>query len=86
MNINKSYYDLRILGNIKLNKMKILPWIWNYLKDWKNILSHSIIGVSILLIALYLPIKPIYRISILIVVVIFNVTRMKLAKRKANGK
>jgi hypothetical protein len=66
--------------------MKVLRWLWTYLKDWKNILSHSIIGVSILLIALYLPVKPIYRIGILILVVAFNVTRMKLAKRRASRK
>jgi hypothetical protein len=66
--------------------MKVLRWLWTYLKDWKNILSHSIIGVSILLIALYLPVKPIYRIGILILVVAFNVTRMKLAKRRDSRK
>jgi hypothetical protein len=65
--------------------MKVLRWIWSYLKDWKNILSHSIIGISILLIALFLPVKPIYRIIILILVVVFNVTRMKLAKRKVSS-
>jgi hypothetical protein len=63
--------------------MKVLRWLWTYLKDWKNILSHSIIGISILLIAFYLPVKPIYRIGILILVVAFNVTRMKLAKKRA---
>jgi len=28
--------------------MKILKWIWIYLKDWKNILTHTIIGLLIL--------------------------------------
>jgi hypothetical protein len=62
--------------------MKILHWIWVYLKDWKNLLTHSIVGVSIFLIAVYLPVKPIYRIGFLVIVVIFNIIRMKLAKRK----
>jgi hypothetical protein len=62
--------------------MKLLKFIWNYLKDWKNWLTHSIIGIMILLIAFYLPVKPIYRVIILVVVVAFNVLRMRLEKTK----
>lgn len=61
--------------------MKILNIIWAYLKDWKNLLTHSIIGVAILLFALFLPVKPIYRIIVLILVVAFNIIRMKLSKK-----
>ena len=66
--------------------MKILKFIWAYLKDWRNWLSHTIIGVSILLVAFYLPVKPIYRIIILAVVVSFNIIRMRLAKAKKKKK
>ena len=62
--------------------MKLLKWIWRYLKDWKNLLTHSIIGVAILLVAIYLPVKPIYRIAILVAVVGFNILRMRLEKKK----
>ncbi len=62
--------------------MKLLKWIGRYLKDWKNLLTHSIIGVAILLVAIYLPVKPIYRIAILIAVVGFNIIRMSLEKKK----
>ena len=62
--------------------MKILKYIWAYLKDWKNWLTHSIIGVLILLVAFYLPVKPIYRVIILALVVSFNILRMRLAKAK----
>ena len=62
--------------------MKFLKWIWRYLKDWKNLLTHSIIGVAILLVAIYLPVKPIYRIAILVMVVGFNIIRMSLEKKK----
>ncbi len=61
--------------------MKILKHIWNYLKDWKNILSHSLIGIAILLLALYLPVQPIYKISALILIVAFNIIRMRRAKK-----
>jgi Flp pilus assembly protein TadB len=69
--------------------MKILKFIWAYLKDWKNWLVHSIIGVLILSIAFFLPVKPLYRIIILIIVVTLNVFRMKWEKsrkNKASGK
>lgn len=65
--------------------MKVLRYVWLYLKDWKNILAHSIIGVSILIIALYLPVKLIYRIALLVLVVILNIVRMKMEKRKSNS-
>jgi hypothetical protein len=62
--------------------MKTLKFIWVYLKDWKNWLTHSLIGISILLTAFYLPVKPIYRVIILVLVVAFNITRMRLEKAK----
>jgi hypothetical protein len=64
--------------------MKILKFIWTYLKDWKNWLTHSLIGLLILLVAFYLPVKPIYRIIILVFVISFNVVRMRLDKAKEN--
>lgn len=65
--------------------MKILRFIWEYLKDWKNWVTHSIIGVLILLVAFKLPVALIYRIIILIVVIIFNVLRMRYSKAKKNS-
>lgn len=64
--------------------MKALKFIWNYLNDWKNWLSHSIIGVLIILVAFYLPVEPLYRVIILIAVVSFNVVRMKMEKKRKN--
>ena len=62
--------------------MKIIRYIIAYLKDWKNWLSHSIIGVMILLVAFYLPVKPLCRLLILLMVVSFNVLRMRREKKK----
>jgi hypothetical protein len=62
--------------------MKILKNLWAYLKDWKNWLTHSIIGVLILLVAFYAPVEPIYRVIILALVVSFNILRMRLEKIK----
>jgi hypothetical protein len=61
----------------------ILEGILNYLKDWKNILAHSIVGVLILVVGLALPVPPIYRIGILLLIVALNIFRMRLSEKKA---
>ena len=61
--------------------MKIFNAIWTYLKDWKNLLTHGLIGVSIVVVALVIPVAPIYRVGILVLVVGFNLIRMNHAKR-----
>ncbi len=61
---------------------KALETIWAYLKDWRNWLSHGLVGIGILAVGLLLPVKPIYRIIILILIIAFNITRMKLSKKK----
>lgn len=61
--------------------MKILGLVWDYLKDWRNWVTHTLTGIMIILIALYLPVKPIYRIGILVLVIGFNIWRMRRAKR-----
>lgn len=61
--------------------MKFLKAIWNYLKDWKNLLAHSLIEVGIVVVALVIPIAPIYRVVFLVLVVGFNIIRMNHSKR-----
>ena len=78
-------HQVAIKSNNEVYNMKALKGIWTYLKDWKNLLAHALIGVGILLVALLIPVKPVYRIGILLVVVAFNLVRMRLAKRKAQA-
>ncbi|KYC45492.1 MAG: hypothetical protein APG12_01036 [Candidatus Methanofastidiosum methylothiophilum] len=54
-----------------LNKIKI------YLTDWKNLLTHSIVGIGILLGGIFLPIHPHARMTVVGSVVFINVLRMK---------
>jgi len=61
---------------------KTLNVIWTYLKDWKNLLAHAVVGVLILAIGLALPIKPIYRIILLVIVIVLNTARMKLSEKR----
>ncbi|MBI9051915.1 MAG: hypothetical protein JEZ00_21040 [Anaerolineaceae bacterium] len=66
--------------------MKIFNAIWTYLKDWKNLLAHSLVGVAILLVAFIIPVEPIYRILILVIVVALNLIRMKYSKKHQSVK
>ena len=55
----------------------------HYLKDWKNLLAHAIVGVLILAVGLFLPVPPIYRIAILLLVISLNILRMRKSAKKA---
>ena len=67
------------VGFIKIfNALKI------YLTDWKNLLAHGLVGVVLLCIALFAPVHWIYRVLFLILVVVFNVIRMRYSKNKKN--
>ena len=65
---------------------KTFQAIWTYLKDWKNLLAQTVVGILILAVGLALPIKPIYRVIPLVVVIVLNTTRMRLSKSKAREK
>ncbi|NPV02745.1 MAG: hypothetical protein HPY53_15335 [Brevinematales bacterium] len=60
---------------------KFLNGITAYLKDWKNWLVHGIIGVAILLAAVFLPVTPLFRILFLAAVAAFNIIRMSIGKK-----
>lgn len=59
--------------------------LWRYLRDWKNLLTHSLIGVAIVLVAAFLPVRPVVRIALLAVVVGLNVLRMRLERRSGRA-
>lgn len=56
---------------------RIIKGLKKYLTDWKNLLTHSIVGVVILAVALFAPVSPYIRMAFVGVVVLFNVVRMK---------
>lgn len=62
---------------------KALEFIWEYVKDWKNLLAHSIVGVLILAVGIFLPVKPVYRVILLVVIIVLNTLRMKRSENRA---
>ena len=68
------------------NMKKIFKALLAYLKDWKNLLTHTIIGVSILLIALFMPVHPLLRVLFFVLVVAANIIRMRYQKKKSGNR
>jgi len=56
---------------------RLFRGIREYLTDWKNLLTHSLVGVLILAVAVYAPVSPYVRMGFVGCVVGFNVLRMK---------
>ena len=60
---------------------KIFTALLAYLKDWKNILSHSLVGIGLVAIAAFSPVSWYHRIAILIGVIGLNTMRMMISKK-----
>ena len=63
-------------------KNKALRGVVAYLSDWRNWLVHGLVGIALLLIAIFAPIEWWIKIIILIIVIVFNCIRMSLQKKK----
>lgn len=67
------------MGN---NKLMILNGIKNYLMDWRNLLSHSIMGIFFLAAAIWVPIDIKFKLIIIAILVSYNIWRMNSKKKK----
>ena len=54
--------------------------IWAYLKDWKNLLGHTLVGIAIILVSAVLPLPWWARVLVLIGLIVFNIYRERLFK------
>lgn len=57
--------------------MKIIDALKTYLTDWKNLLTHGVVGVILLYCLLFAPVAWYWRVTLFIIVIVFNVARMK---------
>ena len=62
-------------------KMNIFDALKIYLTDWKNLLTQGIVGVILLYCLLFAPIAWYWRIILFIIVIVFNILRMKYTKK-----
>ena len=79
--INKVYMSVFYISNFDINLRLLMKRIFNgiktYLTDWKNLLMHSIVGILIVIIALFAPVSPYLRLGFVVIVIGFNVIRMR---------
>lgn len=61
------------MDNIK----KGLSGLIKYLSNWKNLLSHALLGVFFLLVAIYTPVNIFIKLGVIASIVTFNIWRMK---------
>ena len=52
--------------------------IWKYLKDWKNLLGHTLVGIEIILVSAVLPLPWWGRLIVLVALIVFNIYRERL--------
>jgi Flp pilus assembly protein TadB len=53
-----------------------------YLTDWRNLLAHSLLGVVLLVVAIWAPINPWIKIAVILCLVAFNIWRMRRKKQR----
>ncbi len=61
--------------------MKVLIGLKDYLTDWKNLLGHALLGVGLLVIAIWAPVPIWSKLVFFAVLVTFNVWRMSRKKK-----
>lgn len=61
---------------------KILLALKEYLCDWHNLLGHALLGIGLLIFAIWVPIDIIWKLLLILVLVIFNVIRMRISNKK----
>ena len=67
-------------------KNKALRGVVAYLSDWRNWLVHGLVGIALLLLAIFAPIEWWIKVIIFAFVIVFNCIRMSLSKQKKSQK
>jgi hypothetical protein len=53
-----------------------------YLSNWKNLLSHALVGIALVAIPLILPLPAIGRVGVFVAIVVLNLMRMRWDRRR----
>jgi hypothetical protein len=56
--------------------------VGKYVFNLKNFITHGLIGLLILAAMIWLPVKPVHRLLIFILIIIVNLVRMRWEKNK----
>jgi hypothetical protein len=53
-----------------------------YLSDWKNLLTHSLVGIALVVLPLALPLPALGRAGVFLAIVCLNLLRMRWDRRR----
>lgn len=70
----------------KKPKNKAVGGVVAYLSDWRNWLVHGLVGVGLLLLAIFAPVEWWVKVIVLVLVIIFNCFRMSFSKKRKTEK
>ena len=65
---------------------RLLRGLAAYLSDWKNLLSHALVGVALVALPLVLPLPLIGSLGVFVAIICLNLVRMSLDKRRRLAK
>lgn len=51
--------------------------VWNYIKDWRNLVSHMALGWVLLALAIWLPVDWWMRLAVILALIALNTLRMR---------
>lgn len=57
-----------------------------YLSDWKNLLSHSLVGLALVVLPLALPLPLLGRLGVFVAIIGLNLLRMSLARKRKEAR
>lgn len=65
---------------------QVIQKIWGglkcYLKDWRNLLGHALLGIVLLVLAIWAPINIWIKLALMAYLIVFNIFRMRRKARK----
>ena len=78
------------MSNEKSSIVSIIKKIWGglkgYLKDWRNLLGHALLGIVFVVLAIWVPINIWFKLAIIACLIAFNIFRMRRKAKKASTK
>ncbi len=58
----------------------------SYLKDWRNLLGHALLGILFVVLAIWVPVNIWAKLAIIACLIAFNIIRMRRKASKASDK
>jgi diacylglycerol kinase len=78
------------MGNENSSIVTVIKKAWEglkgYLKDWRNLLGHALLGIVFVVLAIWVPINIWVKLAIIACLIAFNIFRMRRKASRASTK